>query len=150
MKSLKESLFTKGPDKYIIKFGAMYELSNVAYHNMISNDFSKVIKMFDTKKLRNSKFEYKVPENNGFVTYWKKRFPDIEQFINMILNIPLTSVRTDEIYVPFSDYYYKDGRHAGDIRIFVDEFADGHINIVIYDSIRHSRPNSIKLRFDKK
>lgn len=150
MKSLKESLFTKDPNKYIIKFGAMYELSNVSHHNMISNDFSKVIKMFDTKKLRNSNFEYEVSKDNGFVEYWRKSFPDIEPFINMILNIPLASIKTDKIYTPLSDYYYKDGRYAGDIRVFVDEFTERSINIVIYDNIRHSRPNSIKLRFNMK
>lgn len=161
MKTLQESLFDKDIVKNSdVKLGELYELSSASHENMISNDYNRMIQIFDIRKLRKENFDLKVDTNNSFVEYWSQ-YVEIEMFINMILNMPMDLflyIKKSAMNKPelgkkrvIDEYLGKYLRPAFEKNLYIRVREIGSkYDFILTDNMLASHPNSIKLTFVKK
>ena len=160
MKTLRESLFDKNINKSDILTGELYKLSDVSHHNSFSNSPSKFMKMFDEKKLLKLKHHF-VGLKNNFVEYWEKHGIDnLSALINCILCAPVqtftdpNNVVCEKVLRNYLKPFVNPEKY-NDLFISIKRFSTSvdkyhMIDILIYDNIMTSSPNSMEITIIKK
>jgi len=168
-KVVKEGIFDIDLAEKEVLLSDMYELSNVSYHNSVTNNINEVIGAFDKNKLKNlaKKCKVKVDSKNGFIEYWSQVNPLITDLITVLLNTPYSVVvdgEADNIEKLIkgdhenSDMFkhYRDIIKKNILTFFTRwyfhvraEFPQ-QICITIVCNALHQKPSSIKLTFEKR
>lgn len=151
MKTLVESLFdtdVKGAD---VKVGEMAVLSEVSHYNMVSNDLSKVLGMFDLKKLSKEKFPIRVPRDHGFIEYWNKEVGNdgVGLIVDLILNMPVQTLLNPHAGCKLIKDYFKPYLTKKAEKIYISDSGVKNLYTVdIYDDIFLNSPSRIELTFE--
>lgn len=157
MKSLKESIFDKDNVKKDVEFGVIYKLSEeYAHYNGFSNDPWEFIDLFKGKELKRIGRNYKyVDKDSNFINYWENIYgaSTVGSIVDIILRCPAEIFMNKNTTEKKLKEYLKDYIHRlqyEDISVFIRRFESHEmIEVTIYDDIKSSQPNSIKLTFEK-
>lgn len=167
LKSILEGLFDDDLVTKDVEFGSMFELSDTAHHNSISNDLNQILRCFNKNKLAQqaSKTKNKVDKNNGFIDYWDGKDHTIRNLVDVLLGMPVQLILSagyngryalrmspdDEKKV--EDYLDKFLSRPKDLNVCVIRYQGPDIemyNIEFIYGIFDPRPSRLNLRFLKK
>lgn len=158
MRGLLEAIFDKDNIEKDVEMGVLYKLSDrYAHYNGFSNDPEKFINLFEEKELKKIGGRYKyVDPDHGFVGYWNNIYgSSVGDIVDIILRCPAETFmdkNNNVVEKGIKDYLkrYIKRSHYNDISIFIRRFeSHGLIEISIYDDIKKSSPNSIKITLEK-
>lgn len=152
MKTLAESLFDTDPKNVDVQIGELYKLSEFVYHNFFSNDPLEFMDLFKHKELKKWNYQF-VNLNNNFIKYHEERrgILGLAALIDIILCMPAEILNKSNAsrliknelkpYVKSSDY--------DELYVSV-KYNKNTLKISIYDDIKSSSPNSMKITLVEK